>query len=84
MLKSIFIPLLKSRFAGKKIIFFFYLPFTLYLSACSHSGYSPAFEADRFFKSDTEKYIYLSKKYESVIHPLYYIINPACYPEQYH
>ncbi|MCC6865408.1 MAG: hypothetical protein IT280_04545 [Ignavibacteria bacterium] len=45
--------------------------------ACgSNSGYSPAFEADRVFKTEIDKLTYLSKKYE--IPSFYFTINPAC------
>lgn len=43
------------------------------LTSCASQGYSPAFEANHVFKTDTEKYTYLSNKYN--IPSLYYTTN---------
>jgi len=43
------------------------------LTSCSSQGYSPAFEANHVFKTNAEKYTYLSKKYN--IKPLHYFIE---------
>lgn len=52
----------------KNLLFLLITAFVL--TSCSSQGYSPAFEADHVFKNDTEKYIYLSTKYD--IRSLYY------------
>jgi len=49
---------------------------TFFLSLFSSPGYNPAFEADHVFKSNTEKYTFLAKKFK--IPSLYYIRNIVC------
>lgn len=42
----------------------FLLTLSFILSSCASQGYSPAFEANHVFKTDTEKWTYLSEKYQ--------------------